>query len=96
MLVHIVAWKYKETTSPEKRDEHLSKLRALPGSIPEIISFEVGTDILKLERSFHTGLVAKFADRDALDAYTNHPDHLAVAAMGKEIAQQVISVDFLF
>lgn len=95
MLTHIVCWKYKTEISSEQRAEHLAKLRNLPNVIEEIISFNVGTDILHLERSFDTGLVSTFADKDALDAYTVHPLHQEVAAMGKEISEKVVSVDFV-
>jgi len=95
MLVHIVCWKYKNETTDAERDEHRARLQALVGVIPEIVSFEVGADILHLDRSFDTGLVATFADRAALDAYTVHPDHQAVAGLGREIADRVVSVDFL-
>ena len=95
MLIHIVCWKYKPETSPEQRDNHLAKLRALVDVIPDIESFEVGCDVLHLERSFDTGLVAKYRDRAALDFYTDHPEHQKVAALGKEIAAKVVSVDFL-
>ena len=95
MLTHIVCWKYKPETTSEQREEHIAKLRALPGMIPDIESFEVGADILKLERSFDTGLVAIYPDRAALDFYTDHPEHLKVVAFGKQIAEKVISVDFL-
>jgi hypothetical protein len=95
MLTHIVCWKYKSETTAEKRAEHLAKLRNLPSVIDEIISFNVGTDVLHLERSFDTGLTSTFADRAALDTYTIHPAHQEVAAMGKEIAMQVVSVDFV-
>lgn len=95
MLTHIVCWKYKPEITEDQRKDHIARLRALPGIIPDIISFNVGTDILHLDRSFDTGLVSVFADRSALDAYTDHPEHQKVAALGKEIAQQAVSVDFL-
>ena len=95
MLTHIVCWKYKPGTSAEQRADHIARLRALPSFIPNIVSFEVGSDILHLERSFDTGLVAVYPDREALDAYTDHPEHLKVAALGKEIADRVVSVDFV-
>ena len=95
MLTHIVCWKYKAETSEAEREEHVLKLRALPGVIPNIVSFDVGRDILHLERSFDTGLVAVYTDRAALDFYTVHPDHQEVAALGKRIAERVVSVDFL-
>ncbi len=94
MLTHIVCWKYKTEITPEARREHVARLKSLPESIPNIVSFSVGSDVLQLERSFDTGLVAVFPDRAALDAYTIHPLHQAVAKTGKGIAEKVVSVDF--
>ncbi|MGI8470088.1 MAG: Dabb family protein [Pyrinomonadaceae bacterium] len=95
MLTHIVCWKYKAETTAEQRAEHIAKLKNLPNVISDILSFNVGSDILYLERSFDTGLIAAYADRAALDAYTIHPEHRAVANLGKLIAERVVSVDFL-
>ncbi len=94
MLVHIVCWKYKPETTEEQRKDHIAKLRALTGMILNIESFELGSDILHLERSFDMGLVAKYPDRAALEFYTDHPEHQKVAALGKQIAEKVVSVDF--
>ena len=95
MLTHIVCWKYKVETTAEEREQHVARLRALPDVIPDIVSFNVGSDILHLERSFDTGLVAVYPDRAALDFYTDHPAHREVAAIGKRIAERVVSVDFI-
>ena len=95
MLTHIVCWKYKTETTEERREEHRAKLRNLPNVIPNILNFSVGSDILHLERSFDTGLVAIFPDREALDFYTEHAEHQKVANLGKQIAEKVVSVDFL-
>ncbi len=95
MLTHIVCWKYKPETSPEQRENHRAKLRNLPNLVPDISSFSVGADVLRLDRSFDTGLVATYADEAALEAYTIHPEHQKVVAIGKEIAEKVVSVDFL-
>lgn len=94
MITHIVCWKYKPETVAEQRAEHIAKLRALPDIIPNIESFNVGSDFLHLERSFDIGLVALYPDRAALDAHTDHPEHQKVAAFGKQIAERVVSVDF--
>ncbi len=95
MLTHIVCWKYKPEVTEDEREGHRAKLRALVGVISEIISFECGADTLDLPRSYDTGLTSTFADRAALDAYTAHPSHQAVAALGKEISEHVVSVDFV-
>ncbi len=94
MLTHIVIWKYRPEVGEERRREHLEMLRRLPGVIPEVLSLAVGFDVLKLPRSYHTGLVATFRDRAGLEAYTVHPDHVAVADFGRSISEHVASVDF--
>jgi len=94
VLTHIVVWKYRAEVGEAERREHVARLRALTGLIPEILSLSVGADVLHLARSYDTGLVATFYDRRALDAYTNHPEHLQVAAMGRDISEHVVSVDF--
>ena len=95
MLTHIVCWKYKAETSAEQRTDHIARLRALPDLIPNIISLEVGSDILHLERSFDTGMIAVYPAREALDFYTDHPAHQEVVAFGKQIAEKAVSVDFI-
>lgn len=94
MLTHIVIWKYRGNVTQAERDKHAAKLRALPSVIPEIVSFAVGFDVLRLSRSYDLGLVAVFRDRAGLDAYTTHTDHQEVAALGREVAAHVASVDF--
>ena len=94
MITHIVCWKYKPETDAKARQDHIARLRSLPDVVPNIKSFNVGADILHLERSFDTGLVAVFSDREALDRYTEHPEHQKVAALGKQLAEKAVSVDF--
>jgi ABC-type ATPase with predicted acetyltransferase domain len=94
MLTHIVIWKYRRDVEDTARQEHVDQLRSLDKLLPGIISLNVGKDILKLARSFDTGLVILFKDRETLDAYTVHPDHQAVVEFGKSISETVASVDF--
>jgi len=94
MLTHIVIWKYRADVAQTERAEHVAKLRALVGVIPEIVSLNVGFDELRLPRSYDTGLVAVFRDRAGLDAYTVHPQHVEAANFGRNISEHVASVDF--
>ena len=94
MLTHIVIWKYRAEVSQAAREDHATRLRALPAVIPEIVNFAVGFDVLRLPRSYDLGLVAVFRNRAGLDAYTAHPQHKEVAALGRELAEHVASVDF--
>jgi hypothetical protein len=94
MLTHIVIWKYRRDVEQEVRDQHVALLRRLGSQIPEIVSLAVGFDVLFLPRSYDTGLVATFQTRAGLEAYTIHPEHIRVAALGKSISENVASVDF--
>ena len=95
MLTHIVVWKYRTNTEQSVREEHVRLLSSLATIIPEAQSLSVGFDTLHLARSYDTGLVATFADRAALDAYTVHPEHVKVAEFGRSISEHVVSVDFI-
>lgn len=94
MLTHIVVWKYRAEADEAVRKEHVARLRNLASTVAEVESLRVGFDVLHLARSYDTGLVAVFRDRAALDAYTNHPEHLDVAHYGRGISEHVASVDF--
>ncbi|MEJ7616295.1 MAG: Dabb family protein [Pyrinomonadaceae bacterium] len=94
MLTHLVLWKYRDDVPRETRQEHVAQLAALPSHIPEVESFAVGFDVVRLERSYDTGLIAVFKDRNALEAYTVHPMHKNAADFGRSISQHVASVDF--
>ena len=94
MLTHIVVWKYREDVDAGTRRRHVEMLRRLPCVVPDIESFSVGADVLRLARSYDTGLVAVFRDRAALEAYDAHPEHRAVADFGRSVSAHVASVDF--
>jgi hypothetical protein len=95
MLTHIVVWKYRDDVEHFAREEHVNLLRSLKNVIPEVQSLSVGFDAVFLPRSYDSGLVAVFADRVALDAYTIHPEHVKVAEFGRSISEHVVSVDFI-
>ena len=95
MLTHIVVWKYRSDVEEFAREEHVRLLAALGTTVPEVRSLAVGFDILRLPRSYHTGLVAVFDDQAGLDAYNIHPEHVRVAEFGRQISEHVASVDFL-
>ena len=94
MITHIVIWKYRADIEQKLRDEHIAMLRHLPASTDSIKSLAVGPDVLRLPRSYDTGLVATFEDRAALETYTVHPEHIKVADFGRNISEHVASVDF--
>lgn len=94
MITHIVVWKYRADVEQKLRDEHIAMLRNLTSTTNQIVSLSVGSDVLRLPRSYDTGLVATFRDRATLEAYTVHPSHIKVADFGRNISEHIASVDF--
>jgi hypothetical protein len=95
MLTHIVVWKYRADVDQESRNEHVRLLKNLAGVITELKSLSVGFDVVRIPRSYDTGLVAVFEDQAGLEAYTVHPAHIKVADFGQSISEHVVSVDFI-
>ncbi|MBZ5551332.1 MAG: Dabb family protein [Acidobacteriia bacterium] len=94
MLRHIVFFKYKTETPPERRQNFLHMLRALPERVPGIASAEVGEDVMHMQRSFDVAIVFTFADRAALEVYSAHPEHVTLVEESRRINEKVCSVDF--
>ncbi|MDT8441389.1 MAG: Dabb family protein [Desulfuromonadales bacterium] len=94
MLTHIVLFKFKAEASEAQISKLCTDLQSLPEQIDEIGEFRCGRDVIRSERSYDLGLIATFADRDALQRYQVHPDHQQVVAQVREIAASVVAVDF--
>jgi len=92
-LTHIVMVKLKDPT-PENIEEAVAKIRSMDGKIEVLKSLEVGRDVVRSERSYDLGLIAKFEDRAGLEIYNTHPVHLPVLAYLRERMSAITAVDF--
>jgi hypothetical protein len=94
MLIHLVVFQYKTETTEAERREHREKLKALAG-LEGVLALQVGEDVVHSARSYDTGLVMRFPDRAALDAYQKNPQHVPVAQLGVSLSSHIVAVDFL-
>jgi len=99
MIRHIVMWKLKETTPVASRIDNLVKFRTLlegcRNLVPGTLRLEVGLAKEGMLSTSDIVLVADFADRDALDAYQNHPAHRAVKSFTGAVAEMRQCVDYV-
>ncbi|MNC17512.1 Stress responsive A/B Barrel Domain protein [compost metagenome] len=93
MIKHIVFFKLKDR-APDKVQETVAVLRNMEGKIPQLISIEVGADIIRSERSFDIALVTVVASLDDLQAYQVHPEHKKVIAHINEVKEVSFAVDY--
>jgi hypothetical protein len=93
MITHIVLFKLRDNSS-EAVARTVQVLRDMEGKIDELRHLEVGTDILRSERSYDIGLVTKFDSMEALQAYQIHPVHKKVIEHMTSVREASVSVDY--
>ena len=95
MLKHVVFFKFKQGIGEEEIADLEKSLAALPPVIPEILSYELGRDVVRSERSYDLALVSTFKDLDAMQHYQEHPDHQVVLKKVNDLCESVLAVDFV-
>ncbi|UCF39222.1 MAG: Dabb family protein [Acidobacteriota bacterium] len=95
-LRHVVAFKFKEDATPEKIKEVETAFRGLQSKIPEIINFEMGTNVSPegLNKGFTHCFILTFTSESDRDIYLEHPDHKAFGAGLGPVLADVFVVDF--
>ena len=82
MIKHIVLWKLKEHAEGADRASNAAKMKtmldACANLVPGILKLEAVVAQPGLEATYDVVLYSEFADKAALDAYQNHPEHVAL------------------
>ena len=78
MFRHVVLLRWKADATPQQQAAVERGLAHLPGRIPEIRSYTIGSDAHVNEGNYDLVVVADFEDVDGYLLYRDHPDHLAV------------------
>lgn len=82
MVKHIILWTLKEMSDSEK--ESVKKgikegLEGLKGKIPGLIDIKVNTEGRLASSTADLMLDSTFESTEALEGYSKHPEHVAVA-----------------
>ena len=82
MIKHIVMWQLKEQAEGADKATNAAKLKSLlescAGIVPGMGAFEVALAQPGLEATYDVVLYSEFESLAALDAYQNHPTHVAL------------------
>jgi heme-degrading monooxygenase HmoA len=100
MVRHVVMWKLKEHAEGADRADNAAKMKAMLDScasiVPGIRRWQVVLAQPQLEATCDVVLVSDFEDRAALDAYQNHPRHLAMKPFIAAVREQRHCMDYEF
>ena len=82
MIKHIVMWQLKDHAEGADKATNAIKMKALLDAcsdiVPGIMKLEVAIAQAGLEATYDVVLYSEFESVAALDAYQNHPQHLAL------------------
>lgn len=99
MVRHIVLFKLKNTLSKKEKLEVMQNFKAaieaLPAKISVIRHIEVGLN-MNPDEAFDIALNSEFDTLDDVNFYAKHPEHVAAAALLKEVKDSRACVDYEF
>lgn len=97
VLRHVVLFKFKDGTSPEKVKEIENAFTALPRKINTITGYEWGKNISpeNLAQGFTHCFLVTFKDVAGRDFYLPHPDHKEFGKVLGPHLDKVLVIDFI-
>jgi len=97
MVEHIVLFRWTEEASQEAIDSAVAELRGLKGKIAGIMDLSCGANFSDRAKGYTHGLVMRFTDRAALQAYVPHPKHQRVVQnLINPIRADILALDYEF
>ncbi|MFM1768257.1 MAG: hypothetical protein RJA22_786 [Verrucomicrobiota bacterium] len=95
-LLHVVAFKFKASATPEQIKEVTDGFSALPKQIKVIKSLEWGVNVSpeKHDKGFTHGWVLSFKSEKDRDDYLVHPAHEAFVKVVGPVVEDVFVIDY--
>ena len=82
MIKHIVMWKLKDFAEGQDKLANAVKMKQMLDGcaklVPGTLKFEVALAQPGLEATYDVVLYSEFDSKQSLDAYADHPEHVAV------------------
>ncbi len=89
MIMHIFGLRWKPEASPEQKERALAKVRGFAASIPGVLELLAGTNLSPHSGGYETVGVMRFADKNALQTYLEHPVHQEFVAWVAPLVEAV-------
>jgi len=99
LIKHIVMWKLKEHAEGADKNTNAFKMKALLDGcadlVPGILKFETAIAQPDLEATYDVVLYSEFTSKAALDAYQEHPQHVAIKPFIGAVREARQCMDYL-
>jgi hypothetical protein len=92
---HIAWFRFKDGLTEDQIERHLSAVRSLVDSVPEVLTIECGASYTNRAGGLTHCILVTLPDRDSLPRYLEHPAHVPIAeALVADIAElRVMDLD---
>lgn len=80
MIRHVVMFRWKDGVDDAHVEATRRALSALPGLIPQIVTYSYGADLGTAPNTLDFAVTAQFASIEDYVVYRDHPDHQAFVA----------------
>lgn len=96
MIKHLVMWKLKGEGAQKQDNIRAAKaaLETCRNLVPGMLKYEIGVDIGTDHAPWDIAVYSEFSDRAALDAYQQHPAHLAIKPVIGPLRESRAAVDY--
>lgn len=95
MIEHVVLFKLKDSSPDDQKLEMLKALLKLKDQIPGILEVSAGVNFSQRAQGYTHGFTVRFTDREALERYLTHPNHVAVVdEKVRPLSEGVLAFDF--
>ena len=96
MIKHVVMWKLKGEGAEKAAaiQKVMATLATCKGIVPGMLKYEIGCDIGSDHAPWDVVVYSEFTDRAALEAYQNHPTHLAIKPVIGPLRESRGAVDY--
>jgi hypothetical protein len=79
-VFHVFAFQWKQGVADAQKDRARKEIAAFQGVIPGLLQTHVGPNISPRGKGYTFGGIMLFKDESSLEAYFQHPAHLALLA----------------
>ena len=94
MIVHIVLFQFKEENKKANIIQAKQMLENLMGAVPSLRSIDVGVNFSTEDRAMDLSIITAFENKEDLEAYAVHPEHLKVVDFIKTVVEYSKVVDY--
>ena len=94
MIIHVVMFKFQNNIDEALITEAKEQIELLVDLVPRLQNIKAGINFAEEDRAMDMVLISHFENRDDLDFYASHPEHLKVIEFIKTIAEYTKVVDY--